>query len=238
MTIYHQWDRNSCSKQCDEHNHTDTCLAWSGDPTNIPQIHSHGIWCDVGRRILTETTICLCGKLIPAFLWNDAGKLTRDDQPCLYSPLYRRPLWNTLNLLVMYDGKYRGQWLWEKWQSTIAGTDLPAWNGAKSPNWSTTIPILASHEVETPPTPPKSIQMVSGVMLVEGYWLRQQSAIVVSVCSLNKFQAQEGQPATLHNSDHVNGHMTVCTPRWLLISFALAHWRYQKVSRVSAYPEW
>jgi hypothetical protein len=48
--------------------------------------------------------------------------------------------------------------------------------------WSTTIPILASHEVETPPTPAKSIHMVSGVMLVEGYWLRQQSAIVVSVC--------------------------------------------------------
>jgi hypothetical protein len=32
-----------------------------------------------------------------------------------------------------------------------------------------TIPILALHEVETPPTPPKSIHMVSGVMLVEGY---------------------------------------------------------------------
>jgi hypothetical protein len=46
--------------------------------------------------------------------------------------------------------------------------------------WSTTILILASHEVETRPTPPKSIHMVSGVMFVEGYWLRQQSAIVVS----------------------------------------------------------
>jgi hypothetical protein len=40
--------------------------------------------------------------------------------------------------------------------------------------------ILASHEVETPPTPPKSIHMASGVMLVEGYRMRQQSAIVVS----------------------------------------------------------
>jgi hypothetical protein len=47
-----------------EHNHTDTCLAWSGDLTNTPQIHSHGIWCDVGRRILTETTICCCGKCV------------------------------------------------------------------------------------------------------------------------------------------------------------------------------
>jgi hypothetical protein len=36
------------------------------------------------------------------------------------------------------------------------------------PNWSTTIPILALHEVETPPTPPKSIHMVSGAMLVKG----------------------------------------------------------------------
>jgi hypothetical protein len=36
------------------------------------------------------------------------------------------------------------------------------------PNWSTTIPILASHEVETPPTPPKSIHMVSGALLVKG----------------------------------------------------------------------
>ena len=105
---------------------------------------------------------------------------TRDDQPCFYSPFYRRPLWNGLNLLVIYMGKYRGQWLWAKWQSTIAGTDLPAWNGAKSPNWSTTIPMLASHEVETPPTPPKSIHMVSGVMLVKGYSMRQQSAVVVS----------------------------------------------------------
>jgi hypothetical protein len=152
----------------------DTCLAWT------PQIHSHGIWCDVCRRILTETTICHRGKWIPAFLWNDAEKSTRDDQPCLYSPLHRRPLWNTLNLFLMYEGKYRGQWLWEKQQSTVAGTDLPTWNGAKPPNWSMAIPILALHEVETPPTSPKSIYMVSGVMLVEGYWLRQQSATVVS----------------------------------------------------------
>jgi hypothetical protein len=77
-------------------------------------------------------------------------------------------------------GKYRGQWLWAKWQSTVAGTDLLAWNGAKSPNWSTTIPMLALHEVETPPTPPKPIHMVSGVMLVKGYSMRQQSAVVVS----------------------------------------------------------
>jgi hypothetical protein len=66
------------------------------------------------------------------------------------------------------------------WQSTIAGTDLPAWIGEKSPNCSTTVPILASHEVETPPTPPKPIHMVSGVMLVKGYSMRQQSAVVVS----------------------------------------------------------
>ena len=105
---------------------------------------------------------------------------TRDDQPCLYSPLYRRPLWNTLNLLVMYEGKYRGQWLWEKQQSTVGGTDLPARNGAKSPNWSTAIPMLASHEVGTSPKPSKSIHMVSGPMLVEGYSMKQQSAVVVS----------------------------------------------------------
>jgi hypothetical protein len=109
--------------------------------------------------------------------WRDALFLAR---LYYYSPFYRRPLWNGLNLLVIYMGKYRGQWLWAKWQSTIAGTDLPAWNGAKSPNWSTTIPMLASHEVETPPTPPKPIHMVSGVMLVKGYSMRQQSAIVVS----------------------------------------------------------
>ena len=184
MTIYHRWDGFSCLKRCEiselEHNHTDTCLAWSGDPTNTPQIYSHGIWCDVGRRILTETTICHHGEWIPAFLWKDAEKSTRDDHPCLYSPLHRRPLWNTLNLLVMYEGKYRGQWLWEKWQSTIAETDL-----------------------------------------------------------LNKFQApQPGKKAILDDLDHVNGHMTACIPRWLLISFALAHWRYQKKSRASAYPEW
>jgi hypothetical protein len=29
--------------------------------------------------------------------------------------------------------------------------------------------MLASHEVETPPTPPKPIYMVSGVMMVKGY---------------------------------------------------------------------
>jgi len=40
--------------------------------------------------------------------------------------------------------------------------------------------MLASHEVETPPTPPKPIHMVLGVLLVEGYSMRQQSAIVVS----------------------------------------------------------
>jgi hypothetical protein len=127
-TIYRRWDGFAYLKRCKtsklEHGNTDTCLAWSGDPTNIPQIHLHGIWCDVGRRILTETTICHRGKWISAFLWNDKEKLTRDDQPCLYSPLHGRPLWNTLNLLVMYEGKYRGQWLWEKWQSTVGGTDL------------------------------------------------------------------------------------------------------------------
>jgi hypothetical protein len=67
-TIYHRWDGFACLKRCKisklEHNHTDTCLAWSGDPTNTPQIHSHGIWCDVGRRILTETAICHCGKCV------------------------------------------------------------------------------------------------------------------------------------------------------------------------------
>jgi hypothetical protein len=112
MTIYRRWDGFSCLKRCEisklEHNHTDTCLAWSGDPTNTPQIHSHGVWCDVGRRISNETTICRRGKWIPSFLWNDTEKWTRDDQPCLYSPLYRRPLWSTLNLLVMYMGKYIG----------------------------------------------------------------------------------------------------------------------------------
>jgi hypothetical protein len=109
--------------------------------------------------------------------WRDAVFLAR---LYYYSPFYGRPLWNGLNLLVIYMGKYRGQWLWAKWQSTIAGTDLLAWNGAKSPNWSTTILMLALHEVETPPTPPKPINMVSGVMLVKGYSMRQQSAIMVS----------------------------------------------------------
>jgi hypothetical protein len=163
-----------------EHNHTDTCLTWSGDPSNTPQIHSHGIWCNVGKRISNETTICCRGKWIPAFLEKNQKTSNRDDQLCFYSPFYRRPLWNSLNLLVIYMGKYRGQWLWAKWQSTIAGTDLPAWHCAKSPNWSTTIPILASHEVETPPIPPKSIHMVSGALLVKGYSMRQQSAVVVS----------------------------------------------------------
>ncbi len=172
MTIYRRWDGFTGLKRCKisklQHNCTDTCLAWSGDPTNTPQTHSHGIWCDVGKRIINETTIYRRGKWIPAFLEKMWKTSTRDDQPCFYSSFYRRPLWNGLNLLVMYMGKYRGQWLWEKWQSTIAGMDLPAWNGAKSPNWSTTVPILASHEVETPPTPPKPIHMVSGVMLVKG----------------------------------------------------------------------
>jgi hypothetical protein len=65
-------------------------------------------------------------------------------------------LWNGLNLLVMYEGKYRGQWLWEKWQSTIAGMDLPAWNGAKPPNWSTTIwylPRMKWRPHQHPPNP-------------------------------------------------------------------------------------
>jgi hypothetical protein len=188
MTIYRRWDGFTCLKWCKisklQHNRTDTCLAWSGDPTNIPQIYSHGIWCDVGKRIINETTIYRRGKWIPAFLEKMRKTSTRDDQPCFYSLFYRRPLWNGLYLLVIYMGKYRGQWLWAKWESTIAGTDLPAWNGAKSPNWSTTIPMLASHEMETPPTtpppPPKPIHMVSGVMLVKGYSMRQQSAVVVS----------------------------------------------------------
>ncbi len=54
MTIYRRWDGFACLKRCKisklEHNHTDACLAWSGDPTNTPQTHSHGIWC-VGKKI-------------------------------------------------------------------------------------------------------------------------------------------------------------------------------------------
>jgi hypothetical protein len=33
-----------------------------------PQIHSHGIWCNVGKRISNETTIYRRGKWMPAFL--------------------------------------------------------------------------------------------------------------------------------------------------------------------------
>ena len=38
-----------------------------------------------------------------------------------------------------------------------------------------------------------------------------------------KPRPQPGKKATLDDSDHVNCHMTACIPRWLLISFALAH---------------
>jgi len=138
MTIYHRWDGFTSLKRCKisklQHNCTDTCLAWSGDPINTPQTHSHGMWCDVGKRIINETTIYRRGKWIPVFLEKMWITSTRDDQPCFYASFYRRPLWNGLNLLVMCMGKYRGHWLWEKWQSTVAGMDLPAWNGAKSPN--------------------------------------------------------------------------------------------------------
>jgi len=103
MTIYHRWDGFACLKRCKisklKHNHTDACLAWSGDPTNTPQTHSHGIWCDVGERLINETTIYRRGKWIPAFLEKMWKTLTQDDQPCFYSPFYRRPLWNGLNLL-------------------------------------------------------------------------------------------------------------------------------------------
>jgi hypothetical protein len=137
-----------------EHNHTNTCLAWSGDPTNThkPIYMVSGVMLVEGYRKRQQSAIVV-SEYLPSFETTQKTS-TRDDLPCFYSPFYRRPLWNGLNLLVIAMGKYRGQWLWEKWQSTMAGTDLPAWNGAKSPNCSTTVPILASHEVETPPTPP------------------------------------------------------------------------------------
>jgi hypothetical protein len=104
--------------------------------------------------------------------------------------------------LILYEGKYMGQSLWENWQSTVTGMDFPAWNGAKSPNWSTTIPILALHEVETPPTPPKSIHMVSGVMLVEGYRMRQQSAVVMVSEYLPSFETT--RKSGLEMTNHVS----------------------------------
>jgi hypothetical protein len=99
MTIYLHWDRFTCLKWCEisklEHNHTDTCLAWSGDPTNTPQIHSHGIWCVVGKRIINETTICHRGKWIPAFLWKDAENLDS-----------RRPTMSLLSIIQETSVKY------------------------------------------------------------------------------------------------------------------------------------
>jgi hypothetical protein len=114
MTIYHRWDGFSCLKRCKiselEHNHTDTCLAWSGDSTNTPQIHSHGIWCDVGRRISNETTICHRGKWIPSFLWNDAEKqLTQEEWPTM----------SLLSIVQETSVKYsKPCFLWCIWVST------------------------------------------------------------------------------------------------------------------------
>jgi hypothetical protein len=149
-------------------------------PTPPKPIHmvSGGVMLVKGYSMRQQSAIVV-SEYLPSFKTTQKTS-TQDDLLCFYSPFYRRPLWNGLNLLVISMGKYRGQWLWEKWQSTIAGMDLPAWNSAKSPNWSTTVPILALHEVETPPTPPKPIHMVSRGMLVKGYSMRQQSAIVVS----------------------------------------------------------
>ena len=48
------------------------CMKWR--PHQQPQIHSHVIWCYVGKRISNETTICHRGKWIPSFLWNNAEK--------------------------------------------------------------------------------------------------------------------------------------------------------------------
>jgi hypothetical protein len=54
--------------------------------------------------------------------------------------------------------------------------------------------------------------------------LGEMTIYIAGTNLLNKFQApQPGKKATLDNLDHVNGHMTACIPRWLLISFALAH---------------
>jgi hypothetical protein len=136
-------------------------------PTPPKPIHMvSGAMLVEGYRMRQQSAVVV-SEYLPSFETTQKTS-TRDDLLCFYSPFYRRPLWNGLNLLVISMDKYRGQWLWEKWQSTVAGTDLPAWNGAKSPNCSTTVPILASHEVETPPTSHKSIHMVSGVMLVKG----------------------------------------------------------------------
>ena len=50
--------------------------------------------------------------------------------------------------------------------------------------------MLASHEVGTSPKSSKSMYMVSGLMLVEGYSMKQQSAVVVSECDLSSFETR------------------------------------------------
>jgi hypothetical protein len=55
---------------------TISILAWHEVETPpTPQIHSHGIWCDVGKWIINDTTIYHRGKWIPTFLWKDAENL-------------------------------------------------------------------------------------------------------------------------------------------------------------------
>jgi hypothetical protein len=105
---------------------------------------------------------------IPWFFWwcvLTAGSAS-SSQSCLY---WARALLNSLSdiLYCMRVNTERN--------SSLGNDNLPSL-GRKfllktvwwPPNWSTTIPILASHEVGTPPTPPKSIHMVSGALLVKG----------------------------------------------------------------------
>ena len=96
--------------------------------------------------------------------WRLPGSAS-SSQSCLY---WARALPNSLSDILYYI------WVSTKSNSSLGNDNLPS-VGRKfflktvwwPPNWSTTIPILASHEVETPPTSPKPIHMVSGVMLVK-----------------------------------------------------------------------
>jgi hypothetical protein len=50
-----------------------------------------------------------------------------------------------------------------------------------------------------------------------GQWLSQKQQSAIATMGLPR------RPPSLDDLDHVNGHVTAHVPRWLLLSFALAH---------------
>jgi hypothetical protein len=50
-----------------------------------------------------------------------------------------------------------------------------------------------------------------------GQWLSQKQQSAIATTGLPR------RPPSLDDLDHVNGHVTAHVPRWLLLSFALAH---------------